>query len=153
MHRREGKVYRCISSKPKFIPLALKAIEKSEEELSKKEQIFKQNENLSKADLRRLFLFKLWHKLSNKPLSVRIENNYYSLEQIATSEILFSKLISEKEITYQYRHYSTTYPESKTIDYKQIGKEINYSERIKLLEDGIGYFKMSIDISNRKRSK
>lgn len=153
LHRREGKVYRCISSKPKFIPLALKAIEKSEEELSKKEQIFKQNENLSKADLRRLFLFKLWHKLSNKPLSVRIENNYYSLEQIATSEILFSKLISEKEITYQYRHYSTTYPESKTIDYKQIGKEINYSERIKLLEDGIGYFQNEHRHIQQERSK
>ena len=141
LHRREGKVYRCISSKPKFIPLALKAIEKSEEELSKKEQIFKQNENLGKADLRRLFLFNLCIRLSDRPLSVRIENNYYSLEQIATSEMLFSKLISEKEITYQYRYYyNNTTTESKTIDFKQIDKEINYSERIKLLENGVGYF-------------
>ena len=140
MHRREGKVYRCISSKPKFIPLALKAIEKFEEELSKKEQIFRQDENLSKADLRRLFLFNLWHRLSDRPLSVRIENNYYSLEQIASNEMLFSKLISEKEIICQYRYYNTAYTESKTIDYNQIDKEINYSERIKLLEDGVEYF-------------
>ena len=140
LHRREGKVYRCISSKPKFIPLALKAIEKSEEELSKKKQIFRQDENLSKADLRRLFLFNLWHRLSDKPLSVRIENNYYSLEQIASNEMLFSKLISEKEIICQYRYYNTAYTESKTIDYNQIDKEINYSERIKLLEDGVEYF-------------
>ena len=140
LHRREGKVYRCISSKPKFIPLALKAIEKFEEELSKKEQIFRQDENLSKADLRRLFLFNLWHRLSDKPLSVRIENNYYSLEQIASNEMLFSKLISEKEIICQYRYYNTAYTESKTIDYNQIDKEINYSERIKLLEDGVEYF-------------
>lgn len=55
LHRREGKVYKCISSKPKFIPLALKTIEKSEEELSKEEQIFNQDKNLSKTDLRRLF--------------------------------------------------------------------------------------------------
>ena len=140
LHRREGKVYRCISSKPKFIPLALKAIEKFEEELSKKEQIFRQDENLSKADLRRLFLFNLWHKLSDRPLSVRIENNYYSLEQIASNEMLFSKLISEKEIICQYRYYNTAYTESKTIDYNQIDKEINYSERIRLLEDGVEYF-------------
>lgn len=140
LHRREGKVYRCISSKPKFIPLALKAIEKFEEELSKKEQIFRQDENLSKADLRRLFLFNLWHRLSDRPLSVRIENNYYSLEQIASNEMLFSKLISEKEIICQYRYYNTAYTESKTIDYNQIDKEINYSERIKLLEDGVEYF-------------
>ena len=141
LHRREGKVYRCISSKPKFIPLALKAIEKSEEELSKKEQIFKQNENLSKADLRRLFLFNLWHRLSNKPLSVRIDNNYYSLEQIAASEILFSKLISEKEITYQYRyHHHYTSTESAAIDFKQIDRDLNYSGRIDLIEKGAKYF-------------
>ena len=59
LHRREGKIYKCISSKSNFIPLALKAIEESENALSKKEQIFKQDANLSKTDLRRLFLFKL----------------------------------------------------------------------------------------------
>ena len=139
LHRRDGKIYKCISSKSNFISLALKAIEESENALSKKEQIFKQNENLGKADLRRLFLFNLCIRLSDKPLLVRIENNYYSLEQIAASEMLFSKLISEKEITYQYRYYNTNI-ESETIDFKQIDKEINYSERIKLLENGVGYF-------------
>lgn len=141
LHRRDGKIYKCISSKSSFIPLALKAIEESENALSKKEQIFKQNENLGKDDLRRLFLFNLRIRLSDKPLSVCIENNYYSLEQIATSEMLFSKLISEKEITYQYRYYyNNTISESKTIDFDQIDKEVNYSERIKLLENGVGYF-------------
>ena len=142
LHRRDGKVYKCISNKSKFIPLALKAIEKLEEELSRKEHIFRQDENLSKTDLRRLFLFNLWHRLSNKPLSVRIDNNnYYSLEQIATSEMLFSKLINEKEITYQYRYYyNNTTTESKTIDFKQIDNEVNYSRRIDLLEKGSKYF-------------
>lgn len=141
LHRRDGKIYKCISSKSNFIPLALKAFEESENALSKKEQIFKQNENLGKADLRRLFLFNLCIRLSNRPLSVHIENNYYPLEQIAASEMLFSKLISEKEITYQYRYYyNNTTTESETIDFKQIDKEINYSERIKFLENGVGYF-------------
>lgn len=141
LHRRDGKIYKCISSKSNFIPLALKAIEESENALSKKEQIFKQDANLSKADLRRLFLFNLWHRLSNRPLSVRIENNYYSLEQTATSEMLFSKLIEEKEITYQYRYYyDNTTTESKTIDFKQIDNEVNYSKRIDLLEKGAKYF-------------
>lgn len=141
LHRREGKVYRCISSKTKFIPLALKAIEKSEEELSKKEQIFRQDENLSKADLRRLFLFKLWNKYVPNLISIRIDKSYYSIEQIANDEALFVKLLSANEITYQYYYgYNGTSSSSKTIDYKQIDKEINYSERIKLLEDGVGYF-------------
>ena len=69
LHRREGKIYKCISSKSNFIPLALKAIEESENALSKKEQIFKQDVNLSKTDLRRLFLFKFWHTVPRRPLA------------------------------------------------------------------------------------
>ena len=142
LHRREGKIYKCISSKSNFIPLALKAIEESENVLSKKEQIFKQDANLSNADLRRLFLFKLWHKLSSKPLSILIQNNHYSFEQIANNEDLFAKLLSGEEITYEYRyHYNYTTTESKSVDFKQIDKEIDYSERLKLSENGITFFR------------
>lgn len=142
LHRREGKIYKCISSKSNFIPLALKAIEESENALSKKEQIFKQDANLSNADLRRLFLFKLWHKLSQKPLSILIQNNHYSFEQIANNEDLFAKLLSKEEITYEYRyHYNYTTTESKSVDFKQIDKEIDYSERLKLSENGITFFR------------
>lgn len=137
LHRREGKIYKCISSKSNFIHLALKAIEESENALPKKEQIFKQDANLSKTDLRRLFLFKLWHKLSNKPLSILVQNNYYSFEQIAKSEVLFEKLISTDKITYQYHYGYGSSSSSQTIDFKQIDKEINYSERIELIENGI----------------
>ena len=142
LHRRDGKIYKCISSKSNFIPLALKAIEESENALSKKEQIFKQDANLSNADLRRLFLFKLWHKLSNKPLFILIQNNHYSFEQIANNEDLFAKLLSEEEITYEYRyHYNYTTTESKSVDFKQIDKEIDYSERLKLSENDITFFR------------
>lgn len=138
LHRREGKIYKCISSKSNFIPLSLKAIEESENALSKKEQIFKQDANLSKTDLRRLFLFKICHKLSYKPLSVYIKDTYYSFEQIANNEVLFNKLLSIDKITYQYYYgYGSTSSSSQTIDYKQIDKEINYSERIELIENGI----------------
>ena len=154
LHRREGKVYRCISSKPKFIPLALKAIEKSEEELSKKEQIFKQNENLGKADLRRLFLFNLWHRLPNKPLSVHIENNYYSLEQIASSEMLFSKLVSEQKTTYKYQYnYNYIDTQSRAIDFKQIDKDVNYSGRIELLKKGFKYFQNEHKLIQKEKIK
>lgn len=96
LHRREGKIYKCISSKSNFIPLALKAIEESENALSKKEQIFKQDVNLSKTDLRRLFLFKFWHTVPRRPLAIQIDNNYFTLEQIAEEETLFNKLLEIK---------------------------------------------------------
>ena len=141
LHRREGKVYRCISSKSNFIPLALNAIEESENALSEKEQIFKRDANLSKTDLRRLFLYKLWHMLPNKPLSVHIENKDYSFEQIAGNEMLFSKLLKESKITYKYRYnYNYNDTESIFFDFKQIDTDIDYSKRINLLEKGITYF-------------
>ena len=141
LHRREGKIYKCISSKPVFIPLALKAIEESENALSEKEQIFKQDTNLSKTDLRRLFLFKLWHKLSNKPLSILIQNNHYSFEQIANNEDLFARLLNEEKVRYEYRYYyHNTTIESESIDFKQIDNEIDYSKRIELIGNGSIYF-------------
>lgn len=139
LHRGDGKIYKCISSKSNFIPLALKAIEESENALSKKEQIFKQDANLSKTDLRRLFLFKLWHTLSRKPLAIRIDNNFLTLEQIASNEMLFIKLIGMKNITYHY-YSGYTYSESDAVDFERIDREINYSKRVELLENGITYF-------------
>lgn len=141
LHRREGKIYKCISSKSNFIPLALKAIEESENALSKKEQIFKQDANLSKTDLRRLFLFKLWNKLSYKPFSVYIKDAYYSFEQIAKNEVVFDNLLITNQISYQYYYgYGGASSASQTIDFKQIDNEINYSKRIELIENGSTYF-------------
>lgn len=141
LHRREGKIYKCISSKSNFIPLALKAIEESENALSKKEQIFKQDANLSKTDLRRLFLFKLWDTLSYKPFSVYIKSDYYSFEQIAKNEVVFDNLLTTNQISYQYySRYGGTSSTSQTIDFEQIDNEINYSKRIELIENGSTYF-------------
>lgn len=141
LHRRDGKIYKCISSKSNFISLALKAIEEYENALSEKEQIFKQDANLSKTDLRRLFLFKLWDKLSYKPFSVYIKDACYSFEQIAKNEVYFDNLLTTNQISYKYYYgYGGTSSTSQTIDFKQIDNEINYSKRIELIENGSTYF-------------
>lgn len=141
LHRRNGKIYKCISSKSNFISLALKAIEEYENALSEKEQIFKQDANLSKTDLRRLFLFKLWDKLSYKPFSVYIKDACYSFEQIAKNEVYFDNLLTTNQISYKYYYgYGGTSSTSQTIDFKQIDNEINYSKRIELIENGSTYF-------------
>lgn len=141
LHRRDGKIYKCISSKSNFISLALKTIEESENALLEKEQIFKQDANLSKTDLRRLFLFKLWNKLSCKPFSVYIKDACYSFEQIAKNEVIFDNLLTTNQISYQYYYgYGGTSSTSQTIDFKQIDNEINYSKRIELIKNGSTYF-------------
>lgn len=134
LHRREGKIYKCISSKHAFIPLALKAIEESENALSKKEQILKRDANLSKTDLRRLFLFKLWDKLSSNVISIKIDNNYYTAEQIASDESSFNKLLGKKEIIYKYYYSYGITSTTQSVDLRQIDNAIKYSERMELLE-------------------
>ena len=135
LHRREGKIYKCISSKSKFIPLALKAIEESENALSEKEQILKRNATLSKTDLRRLFLFKLWDKLSSNVISIKIDNNYYTAEQIASDESSFNKLLDKKDITYKYYYSYGIISTTQSVDLRQIDNAIKYSERMELLEN------------------
>lgn len=143
LHRREGKIYSCISSKPKFITHALKEIEESEKELSEKEEKFKKDANLSKADLRRLFLFKLYDdSLIPHKLSLRISNQNHSLEELANNEDLFNSLLSGQGTynlinTNPYNHGLLS---RLATNYDKIKKEIKYSERLELIEQGNTYF-------------
>lgn len=139
LHRRQGKIYECINSKVYFISQALKVIEGKENNLKQQEQDYKKDLNLSKIDLRRLFLFNLWHTISQNLMSIQIGNEYYTLEQIAKDEQLFNELLTMQSITYRY-YYGYTYSQSTSIDFKRIDKAINYSERLKLMEDGSHYF-------------
>lgn len=139
LHRRQGKIYECINSKVYFISQALKEIEGKENNLKQQEQDYKKDLNLNKIDLRRLFLFNLWHTISQNLMSIQIGNEYYTLEQIAKNEQLFNELLTMQSITYRY-YYGYTYSQSTSIDFKRIDKAINYSERLKLMEDGSHYF-------------
>jgi hypothetical protein len=114
-------------------------IEENENNLKKQEEDYKKDLNLSKIDLRRLFLFNLWHTISQNLMSIQIGNEYYTLEQIAKNEQLFNELLTMQSITYRY-YYGYTYSQSTSIDFKRIDKAINYSERLKLMEDGSHYF-------------
>lgn len=134
LHRREGKIYECISHKHTFISLALESIDKYEKILSEKEQILQKNINLSETDLRRLFLYHLWYKYIPNIASVLINNKKYTLEQIACDKELFDELVNSKTTTYQYNDYGRTLSTNKTIDFKRIDKEIQFSERIELIE-------------------
>ena len=102
LHRRQGKIYECINSKIYFISQALKVIEGKENNLKQQEQDYKKDLNLSKIDLRRLFLFNLWHTISQNLMSIQIGNEYYTLEQIAKNEQLFNELLTMQSITYRY---------------------------------------------------
>ena len=150
LHRRQGKIYKCINSKVYFISQALKVIEEKENNLKQQEQDYKKDLNLNKIDLRRLFLFNLWHTISQNLMSIQIGNEYYTLEQIAKNEQLFNELLTMQSITYRY-YYGYTYSQSTSIDFKRIDKAINYSGRLKLMEDGSHYFQQEFKRIQREK--
>ena len=139
LHRRQGKIYECICKKSYFILQALKVINEREINIKKQEEDYKKDINISKIDLRRLFLFNLWHTVSQNLMSIQIGDQYYELEQIAINEQLFNELLTIQRITYRY-YAGYTYTQSASIDFKRIDKAINYSERLNLIEKGYYHF-------------
>lgn len=150
LHRRQGKIYECINKKAYFISQALKIIDENENNLKKQEQDYKKDLNLSKIDLRRLFLFNLWHTVSRNLISIQIGNEYYELEQIAGNEQLFNELLTIQSVTYRY-YNGYTYSQSTSIDFKRIDEAINYSGRLKLMEDGSHYFQQEFKRIQREK--
>ena len=102
LHRRDGKVYQCLSSKRAFIKDALSKIEGRKKVLESKKQVFLNSLHLSLKEVRLLYLYQWKQAIIPQLVSIQIDNHYYTLERIADSNELFDKLISMTSI--QYRH-------------------------------------------------
>ena len=102
LHRRDGKVYQCLSSKRAFIKDALSKIEERKKVLESKKQVFLNSLHLSLKEVRLLYLYQWKQAIIPQLVSIQIDNHYYTLERIADSNELFDKLISMTSI--QYRH-------------------------------------------------
>lgn len=102
LHRRDGKVYQCLSSKRAFIKDALSKIAERKKVLESKKQVFLNSLHLSLKEVRLLYLYQWKQAIIPQLVSIQIDNHYYTLERIADSNELFDKLISMTSI--QYRH-------------------------------------------------
>ena len=105
LHRRDGKVYQCLSSKRTFIKDALNKIEERKKALESKKQEFLNSLHLSLKEVRLLYLYQWKQDIIPQLVSIQIDNHYYTLERIADSNELFDKLISMTSI--QYRHLNS----------------------------------------------
>lgn len=134
LHRRQGKVYECLSKKPHFINLALKKIEKKKAELAEIKQRKEDNLHLQEDDLRTLLLDKLRDKLPEKLYKVRVENEYHTLSEVATNPNLFEELINATDVQYQYwGNYNNLYSDSISIDFVALKKQMDYDDRLQAI--------------------
>ena len=130
LHRRDGDVYKCLSSKRLFVLEALKVLDTKTKQLEEKKKRIEENEHLKESDLRYLFLQELRERVNISMVSIRIDNQYYTLKQISSDGDLFNKLCNLTSIQYQYSYYGSAYSQSANVNFDSIDKKIKFKERI-----------------------
>jgi len=132
LHRRDGSVYKCFSSKHLFVAEALKSLDSKKKELEEKKKLIEENNHLKEEDLRYLFLQELRETVHMSMLSIQIDNQYYTLKQISQNENLFDKLSKLSSIRYQFHDsfYGRMQNQSGQYNFDSIDKKIKFKERI-----------------------
>lgn len=142
LHRRQGKIYECISRKKQFVEIALNAINREKETLAQKKQFFDDNLHTKINELRLLFLYEWRDSVNKSMLAINVDNKFYSLNEISNSNELFEKFVSNKQVQYQYLGYYNRpdigYTNSNIDD---SFKKSKYYERIKNQKLDEKYFK------------
>lgn len=133
LHRRQGKVYECLSKRQKFIELALEEVENRKAQLRDLRQRKETNSHLQEVDLRTLFLDKLRCKLSEKISKIEIGGEYHTLVEIATDSNLFDELTRIKNIRYEYWSGWGTDTKDCQIDIVALKKEMDYDSRLQAI--------------------
>lgn len=132
LHRRDGDVYKCLSSKRFFVKEALKVLDTKTKQLEEKKKRIEENEHLKESDLRYLFLQELREAVHVSMLSIQIDNQYYTLRQISQNENIFDKLSKLSSIRYQFHEsfYGRMQSQSGQYNFDSIDKKIKFKERI-----------------------
>lgn len=140
LHRREGKVYACISKKREFIKEATLNVDNKIAEIVNKIDKYNETKELEVSDLRLLFLYKLRNKIQERICSIEIDGQSYTLENIAKSEELFAKLLKMSHINYQYYGRYGYDTSSHDVNFKDNDKDTQYIYKASLLSKSISYY-------------
>lgn len=134
LHRREGLIYRCLSTKHEFIKEALKVLDEKQKELERIKKVCESNNHLKERDLRLMYLYELSSELSPTLTTIHINLSNYTLKQISENANLFSQLLSLDKVHYSYYgQYGRITSDSKTVDFSNIAKRMNFEERMELV--------------------
>lgn len=131
LHRRQGKVYQCLSKKAEFIKLALKEVEKKKAELAELKRRKEENAHLQEIDLRTLLLEKLRNQFPYDLYRILLENGSRTLSEIAADSKLFEELMEQTSINYSV--YNSNYRRSIEINTDAPKKEMDYDSRLEAI--------------------
>jgi len=157
LHRREGRVYSCLSNKPKYIEFALKTVEEKLALFDKEEDALKQTRHLNIEELRGVYAEKARTRIreycgSSIYLS---DNKSHNIEDVLKSLDLFLKLWNDDYFyTNEPRHYASS---KISLNRKDIERQINskhsFLERLEALQnssDGLIKKKREVELAKSK---
>lgn len=148
LHRRDGLVYKCISSKQQFVEAALKTLEKQTKELESTKELYANNEHLKENDLRLMFLYSVIDRLNYRPTKIRINKQDYTLKHISEDAELFNQLRSQKD---KVTFLDGSYPELEYVPLEEIAQNMQLDERLKIISDGSKF--ISQEESNLQKNR
>lgn len=136
LHNREGKVYRCINSKKKFVVYAQQELETRKSSLENKIKEHSQYTHLSNKDLRIKYAYQMMVAMSAYPKSITVDNQDLSIQSIINNEETFEKIISSGIVHYSYEdYYSTNQHADLNIMIPSLNPDINYWQKKKIITD------------------
>lgn len=133
LHRREGKIYKCINSKLLFVKGAMKYLSVEEKEIEEDYQLYLQNKHLKEAELCYLYMDAVRQEVNTRLCKIHVKDNYHSLKKIADNKELFNEFLKLDSFSYEYFYYSSTYTNSGSVDHKKIDKLLDFNKRMNVI--------------------
>ncbi|MBR5531425.1 MAG: ATP-binding protein [Bacteroidaceae bacterium] len=131
LHKRDGLVYSCLVSKNKFIDEAQETLDVKKVKLEEKKKLVDENNHLKETDLRYLFLLELRESVNGFMQTITINNQDYTLKQIAQNRNLFNGLYNLTSINYQYNApFYGRQNQSAQINVNAINNKMQYESRL-----------------------
>lgn len=127
LHKCQGAVYKCITSRSLFTKEALKEIENKEKTLNESKRLYEENKHLRENELRYIFLNKIGEHNGVAIINMALGNGWHSIKEISETPELFDLLLNEN-----YVSCNNSYSSIK-IDFDYIDKLISFSERMAAL--------------------
>lgn len=141
LHRREGKIYRCINSKPLFVKGAMEYLSVKEKGIEDDYQLYLQNKHLKEAELRYLYMDAVRCTINECLISIQVEGKYRSLKEIAENCDIFKKFLKLDNFSYtHYYYYSNTTTSNGSIDHKNLENSLGFNKRMEALNSSESTF-------------
>lgn len=152
LHRRAGKVYQCINSKPLFVKGAMEYLNNKEKELEEEYHLYINNKHLRESELRYLYMDAVRLSVNDRMVSIHTKGNYYTLKNIAESRELFDDFLKHNSFSYTYYyHYSNTSNTTGSVNHTTIEKSLDFNRRMLALKTSEQIFRHKlVQLQNEK---